>query len=246
MPQNDYDLVIGRNPVKEALRGARNINKILVAKGVSDYSLGEITAAARAKGINVQTTDRRKLDAMTQNGMHQGVVAYCSPIVFSEVSDILRIAEARKEKPFVVILDQITDPHNAGAIIRSAYAAGAHGIIIPKRRSASVNSTVYRASAGSIEHIAVAQVSNIAQTIDVLKKQGLFAVCADSSGTKYYEIDYDMPLMLIIGSEGAGAGTLIKKKCDFTAGIPMKGTLDSLNASVAAGIIMFEILRNRG
>lgn len=245
MSSNDYEKVIGRNPVREAIRSGRNINKLYIATGETDYSLGQIAKAAREKGIFVQKTDRRKLDYMTGSANHQGVVAVCSPVEFCSVFDILNEAKAKGEKPFVVLLDEVTDPHNVGAIIRSAHCAGAHGIIIGKRRSASIAEGVYKSSAGSIEYMNICQVTNLAQTIDELKKKGLFAVCCDMDGERYDKIDYDMPLLLIIGSEGSGVGKLIKSKCDFVSSIPMKGKIDSLNASVAAGIIMFEAAKQR-
>ena len=242
----EYDKVIGRNPVREALRSGRNINKIYIARGETDHTLSLIVKLAKERGIFIQDTDRRKLDAMTMNGKHQGVVAMCSPVEFCGVEDILEVAAERGEKPFVVILDEVTDPHNAGAIIRSAYCAGAHGVILSKRRSALISEGVYKASAGSVEYIKIAQVANLAQTLDGLKKQGLFAVCCDMEGQAYHELDYDMPLAVVVGSEGSGVGRLIKSKCDFSASIPMKGKLDSLNASVAAGIVLFEAARQRG
>lgn len=245
MEQQQYDKVIGRNPVKEALKSGRNINKIYVAQGETDHTINVIVAMAKERNIYVQMTDKRKLDTMSANGRHQGVIAMCSPVVFCEVDEILDEAYSKNEKPFVVILDEITDAHNAGAIIRSAYCAGAHGVIISKRRSALMNEGVYKTSAGAVEYIKVAQVANIAQTIDSLKKTGLFAVCCDMDGEAYYKIDYDMPLIVVVGSEGEGVGRLIKSKCDFVAAIPMKGKLDSLNASVAAGIVLFEAARQK-
>lgn len=242
---SDYDRIIGRNPVKEALKAGRNINKILIAQGNTDHTLAVIVKAAKERGINIQNTDRRKLDAITGKANHQGVVAFCSPVEYAEVQDILELAKQRNEKPFIVMLDGITDPHNAGAIIRSAYCARAHGVIVAKRRSALISEGVHKASAGSVEHIPIAQVSNLAQTLDALKKQGIFAVCADLEGEEYHKIDYDMPLVLIVGSEGEGVGRLIKSKCDFSAKITLKGDLNSLNASVAAGIIMFEAVKSR-
>ncbi|MFA0814959.1 MAG: 23S rRNA (guanosine(2251)-2'-O)-methyltransferase RlmB [Anaerofustis sp.] len=241
-----YDKVIGRNPVKEALRSGRNINKLLVAQGETDHTIITIINMAKERNVFVQMTDRRKLDMMTESGRHQGVVALCSPIVFSEVDELLQTAADAGEKPFLVMLDEITDPHNAGAIIRSAYCAGAHGVILSKRRSASISEGVYKASAGSVEYIKIAQVANLAQTIESLKKQGIFAVCCDMEGDAYYDLDYDMPLLVVVGSEGEGIGRLIKSKCDFSAKIPMKGKLDSLNASVAAGIVLFEAAKQRG
>ena len=244
--EKEYAKVMGRNPVKEALRSGCNINKIYVSNTDSDYSMSQIINTAKDMGIYVQKTDRRKLDAMTGNGAHQGVVAICSPIEFVGVEDILEEARKRGEKPFIVMLDGITDIHNAGAIIRSAYCAGAHGIIIAKRRSAAINDGIYKTSAGSVEYIKIAQVSNLAQTMQSLQKQGIFCVCCDMKGTVYHEIDYDMPLMIIAGAEGEGISRVIRDKCDFCASIPMKGQLDSLNTSVAAGIVIFEAARQRG
>lgn len=244
--EKEYVKVMGRNPVKEALRSGRNINKIYVSSTDSDYSMNQIISQAKDMGIYVQKTDRRKLDAMTANGAHQGIVAMCSPIAFCEVDDILRYAKEKGEKPFIIMLDGITDIHNAGAIIRSAYCAGAHGIIMAKRRSAAINDGIYKTSAGSVEYIKIAQVSNLAQTMQDLQKQGLFAVCCDMQGTKYYDIDFDMPLIIVAGAEGEGISRIIKDKCDFSATIPMKGDLDSLNTSVAAGIVMFEAAKQRG
>lgn len=242
----DYAKVIGRNPVKEALRNDRNINKLYVAQGETDHTIATIINMAKDRNIFVQMTDKRKLDFMTEGGRHQGVVALCSPIVFCDVEELLDVAAKSGEKPFFVMLDEITDPHNAGAIIRSAYCAGAHGVIISKRRSAAISEGIYKASAGSVEYLKIAQVSNLAQTIEMLKEKGIFAVCCDMDGEAFYKIDYDMPLLVVVGSEGEGIGRLIKSRCDFSAKIPMKGQLDSLNASVAAGIVLFEAARQRG
>ncbi len=240
-----YNKVFGRNAVREALKADRNINKLYIAKGETDHTLTLIVAMAKDRGINISYTDRRKLDFFTNNQNHQGVVAVCSPVEFVSVEDILHTAHKKGEKPFIVMLDGITDPHNAGAIIRSAYCAGAHGLIISKRRSALISEGVFKSSAGSVEYLPIAQVANLAQTIENLKREGLFAVCCDMDGTLYTEIDYDMPLLLIIGAEGEGVGRLIKEKCDFVASIPIKGNIDSLNASVAAGIVMYEAVKYR-
>lgn len=242
---NDYEKVIGRNPVREALKSGRNINKIYIAGGETDHSLGLIAKQAREQGVFVQRTDRRKLDFMTAGASHQGVVALCSPIAFCTLDDILAEAKKRNEKPFIVMLDEVTDPHNAGAVIRSAYCAGAHGVVIGKRRSASIGEGVYKTSAGSVEYIKICQAANLAQAVEELKKKGVFAVCCDMAGDRYDKIDYDMPLLLVVGSEGEGVGRLIKSKCDFSAAIPMTGKINSLNASVAAGIIIFEARKQR-
>jgi 23S rRNA (guanosine2251-2'-O)-methyltransferase len=242
---NDYEKVIGRNRVREALKSGRNINKIYIAGGETDHSLGLIAKQAREQGVFVQRTDRRKLDFMTAGASHQGVVALCSPIAFCTLDDILAEAKKRNEKPFIVMLDEVTDPHNAGAVIRSAYCAGAHGVVIGKRRSASIGEGVYKTSAGSVEYIKICQAANLAQAVEELKKKGVFAVCCDMAGDRYDKIDYDMPLLLVVGSEGEGVGRLIKSKCDFSAAIPMTGKINSLNASVAAGIIIFEARKQR-
>ena len=244
--KEDVTKIVGRNPVREAIRSGRNINKIYVANGETDYTLSQIIKLAKEHDIFVQRTDRRKLDLMSGNASHQGVVAICSAVRFATVEDILELAREREEKPFIVMLDGITDPHNAGAIIRSAYCAGAHGVIFAERRSAGIGEGVFKASAGSIEYIKIAQVTNLAQTLDALKQIGLFAVACDMDGTTYYDIDYDMPLVIIVGAEGKGVSRLIREKSDFVATIPMKASFDSLNASVAAGIVMFEALRQRG
>ncbi len=244
--QEEYEKVIGRNPVKEAIKSGRNINKIFVTNADADYALIQLIKLAESHNIYVQKTDRRKLDFMCAQGAHQGIIAVCSPIEFCDIQDILDVAKERNEKPFIVMLDEITDPHNAGAIIRSAYCCGAHGVVIAKRRSASINEGVYKSSAGSIEYMKIAQVANIAQTMEALQKKGLFAVCCDMEGTNYYEIDYDMPLVIVAGAEGKGISRVIKQKADFCASIPMKGKLDSLNTSVACGIVLFEAARQRG
>ena len=244
--QDEYVKVVGRNPVKEALKSGKNINKIYVAEGETDHSLSMIIKDAMEKGIYVQRTDRRKMDSMTGGAAHQGIIAMCSPIEFCDVNDILAYADELNEKPFIVMLDGVTDSRNAGAIIRSAYCAGAHGVIIAKRRSAALNEGVYKASAGSVEYIRIAQVANLAQTMEALQKKGLFAVCCDMDGENYHDIDYDMPLIVIAGAEGEGISRVIKNKADFSASIPMKGKLDSLNTAVACGIVLFEAARQRG
>ncbi|MDR2519919.1 MAG: 23S rRNA (guanosine(2251)-2'-O)-methyltransferase RlmB [Eubacteriaceae bacterium] len=245
MSESEFERIIGRNPIREALSSGRTINRILIAKGATDGALQSIAYSARDKGVEVHYTDRRKLDALTGGASHQGVLAYCSPVRYVEPEDILAIAAARSEKPFIVLLDSITDPYNVGAIIRSAYCAGCHGVIVAKRRAPAISDVVEKASAGSVEHIAVAQAPNLAQTLEMLKKRGVFAVAADKGGEIYSGIDYDMPLVVVIGSEGSGVGRLVKSKCDFVASIPMMGALDSLNCSVAAGIVLFEAAKSR-
>lgn len=240
----DYERVIGRNAVKESLKADRNINKLFIMEN-HDKGLVDIIKIAKSRGINIQKTNRHKLDNMAGSPHHQGVIALCSPVKYVSVNDIIEVAYERDEKPFIIILDNVTDPHNAGAIVRSAYCAGAHGVVFAKRKSAGVGEGMYKSSAGAIEHIALAEVSNIAQTIDKLKKEGIFVVGLDMAGDDYREIDYDMSLAIVIGAEGKGLSRLVKEKCDFLASIPLRGDFDSLNASVAAGIVMFEALKDR-
>lgn len=240
----DYEKVIGRNAVRESLKAGRNINKLFISEN-HDKGLVGIIKEAKSKGINIQKTNRHKLDNMAGSPHHQGVIALCSPVEYVSVNDILEVADKQGEKPFIVILDNITDPHNAGAIVRTAYCAGAHGVVFAKRKSAGVGEGMYKSSAGAVEHIALAEVSNIAQTVEKIKKEGIFVVGLDMEGEDYREIDYDMPLAVVVGAEGKGLSRLVKEKCDFLAKIPLKQNFDSLNASVAAGIVMFEIIKGR-
>ena len=236
----------GRNPVLEALKSGRTIEKILVQKGLTDGSIIKIISMAREKKIIVQEVLKQKLDDLSLVRKHQGVIAFASVKEYVDVDYILNKAISNKEIPFIVILDEITDPNNFGAILRTVDATGVHGIIIPKRRSVGLTATVSKVSAGAMEYVDVARVSNLSQTIDKLKKNGLWIVGADMSGDKYvYDIDLSIPLALVIGSEGRGIGRLIKEKCDFLVKIPMKGQVSSLNASVACGIMAYEVLRQR-
>lgn len=247
MPQEDPDKIEGRNSVLEALKAGRTINKILISKGDKEGSIKYITALAREKGIIIQEVERTKLDSISSTRAHQGVVAYVAPKDYVEIEDILKIAEEKGEPPFIVLLDEITDPHNLGSIMRTADAVGAHGIVIPKRRSVSLTATVSKASAGAVEYVPVARVTNIAQTIEYLKKQNIWIIGTDSTGDKaFYESDLKGGVGLVIGSEGEGIGKLIREKCDFVVNIPMKGKISSLNAAVAAGVVMYEIQRQRG
>ncbi len=241
------DKLEGRNPVLEALKSDRTINKILIAKGAQVGSIRQISAIAKEKGVVLQEVDRSLLDKMSETGHHQGVIAFVSVRDYVTVDDILDIAEQRGEPPFIVILDGITDPHNLGAIIRSADAAGVHGIIIPKRRAIGLTPAVAKASAGALEYVAVARVPNIAQTIEYLKNKNVWVVGTDSTGDRaYYECDLKGAVALVVGSEGEGMGRFVRESCDFVVNIPMKGKISSLNASVAAAIVMFEICRQRG
>lgn len=240
------DKIFGRNPVLEAIKGERSINKLIIAKGTVGGSLSEIRAKALAKKIPVQDVERAYLDNLAEGANHQGVLAFVSAKDYVEVEDILAAAKDKGEAPLILLLDEIEDPHNLGAILRSADGAGAHGVIIPKRRSAGLTETVAKASAGAVEYVPVARVSNIAQTIEFLKKQGLWIVGTEAQGEKvYWEQDLSGPLGIVVGSEGKGIGRLIKEKCDFLVRIPMKGRISSLNAGVATSLILYEVLRQR-
>jgi 23S rRNA (guanosine2251-2'-O)-methyltransferase len=230
----------------EAIKGNRTINKLLVQKGEKEGSIRQIIAFAREKGIVVQETDRSNLDRISTTHAHQGVIAYVSSKDYVEVDDILKNAESKKEAPFIIILDGITDAYNLGSILRTADAVGAHGVIIPKRRAIGLNAAVSKASAGAIEYVPVARVTNISQTIEYLKKKNIWVVGTDLSGEKsFYESDLKGSIALVIGSEGHGMGRLVAEKCDYIINIPMKGQIASLNAAVAGAIIMYEILKQR-
>ena len=239
------DKILGRNPVLEAIRSGRNIDKILVKKGKYEGSIVPIIKKAKDAGIIIQEVDKAKLDRISEGENHQGVIAYVSAYEYVSVKDILDRAAKKDEPPFVIICDKITDPHNLGAILRTANCVGAHGVIIPKRGSVGVNSTVVKTSAGAAEYTPVAKVTNIASTIDELKKSGMWIAAADMDGEEMYKVDLKGSLGIVIGSEGEGIGRLVKEKCDFIASIPMSGEINSLNASVAAAVLMYEALRQR-
>jgi 23S rRNA (guanosine2251-2'-O)-methyltransferase len=240
------EIIEGRNAVMEALRAGRAIDKLFINKGEVDKTLGHIASAARDKGIVVVECDRRKLDFMSQTHAHQGVIAVCAVREYCSVDDIFAIAEERGETPFVIVCDEISDGHNLGAIIRSAECAGAHGVIIPKRRSAGLTAIVDKASAGAAEHMAIARVPNLPAAIRELKERGLwiYGTAADGQNDLWHT-DFTGPLALVIGSEGDGMGRLVAESCDFIVSLPMKGRVSSLNASAAAAITMYEILRQR-
>ena len=244
-PELSEDLVAGRNAVMEMLKGNRSVNRLLVANGSSEGSMREIIALAKEKGINIQFYDRSKLDAMAPGIRHQGVLAQVPPVQYAELEDILQIARDRNEPPFIVLLDELEDPHNLGAILRTADAAGVHGVLIPKHRSCPLSATVAKTSAGAVEHVPVARIGNMVQTIKKLKKEGLWVAAADMDGTDYYDTDLTGSLLLVIGSEGQGVGRLIKEQCDFVVRIPMVGKINSLNASVAGSILMYEAMKQR-
>ena len=235
----------GRNAVLEAFRSGKTIDKLFVLDGCHDGPVNTITREARKGDTIINYVSKERLDAMSKTGKHQGVMAYAAAYTYAEVSDILDVAKEKGEPPFIFILDGIEDPHNLGAIIRTANLAGAHGVIIPKRHAVGLTATVARTSAGALNYTPVAKVTNISATIEELKKEGLWFVCADMGGETMYNLDLKGAIGLVIGNEGDGVSRLVKEKCDFIASIPMKGDIDSLNASVAAGVLAYEIVRQR-
>ena len=239
-------LIEGRNAVTEALRAGTPIDKIFIARGETDKTLGHIASTARAAGVVVVEADRRKLDYMSATKAHQGVIALAAVREYASVEDILSAARERGEAPLLVVCDEISDPHNLGAIIRTAECAGAHGVIIPKRRSVGLTWAVGKASAGAVEHLPVARVGNLASTLEELKARGLWVYAADMDGAPWCQTDFTGPVALVIGSEGRGVSRLVKEKADFVVSLPLKGKINSLNASVAAGILCYEVSRQRG
>ena len=240
------DIVIGRNAVIETLKGDRTIETLYISNNKLEGSINIIISLAKEKRVLIKEVDKRKLDSMCDGRAHQGVIAKVTPYKYSEVSDILDLAEERGESPFIVILDEVEDPHNLGSIVRTAELFGVHGIIIPKRRSASVSATVYKSSVGAIEHVKVAKVTNLNATIEDLKQKGIWVYGADIRAEEYsYQIDFSGPCAIIIGNEGRGISKLTIQKCDKLIKIPMVGKINSLNASVAGGIIMYEVLKGR-
>lgn len=235
------DLLIGRNAVTEALKSDREIDTLILMRNNNNPALSRLASMAKEKGAVVKEVDSKKLDFMCGGANHQGVAAYVAAHEYASVEDIFAYAEEKGEAPFIVVCDEIEDPHNLGAIIRTAECAGVHGVIIPKRRSASLNFTVGKTSAGALEYMRVARVSNLASTIDELKEKGCWVYGADMDGTDYKKTDFSGAVVLVIGSEGKGIGKLIRQKCDAIVSLPMKGNINSLNASVAAGILMYEV-----
>ena len=235
----------GRHAVLEALKAGLKLEKVLVQKDLKESLGQEVKAAAKAAGIPVQFLDKEKLEGLSRSGRHQGIMAEMKAIPYSSVEEMLAAAREKGEAPFLLLLDGIEDPHNLGAIIRTAHQAGAHGVIIPKNRAAGLTATVARVSAGALAYLPVAQVTNLARTMEELKKEGLWFACADMDGEVLYRQDLKGPLGLVIGSEGSGVSQNVKKHCDFVVSIPMAGQIDSLNASVAAGILMYEVVRQR-
>lgn len=235
----------GRNSVLEALNHNKTIDKIFVKKGEIEGTLKVIVAKALERGIIVQEIDKMRMEQMKRTNNPQGIIALCPAHEYCEVEDILENAKKRGEEPFVIILDEITDPHNLGAIIRTADIAGAHGVIIPKRRAASLTAIVSKTSSGALEYVPVARVNNITKEIEKLKKNGLWIACADLKGTECFKADLKGPIGLVIGNEGAGVSRLVKESCDYSVKIPMYGNIESLNASVASGVLMYEVVRQR-
>ena len=244
MEQNEFRIE-GRNAVIEAFRSGKPIDKIFILDGCQDGPIMTIKREAKKHNVLIKYVTRDRLDQLSETGKHQGVIAYGAAYEYAEVEDILAKAREKGEDPFIFILDNIEDPHNLGAIIRTANLAGAHGVIIPKNRAVGLTATVAKASAGALAYTPVAKVTNLAQTIEELKKEGIWFVCADMGGETMYKLNLTGPIGLVIGNEGSGVGRLVKDKCDFVASIPMKGDIDSLNASVAAGVLAFESVRQR-
>ncbi len=239
------DVIAGRNPVSEAIRSSRPIDKILVARGEKSGAVVGILAKARDKKIPIKEVDRTKLDYISGGAAHQGIIAFAAVKEYSTVEEIFGYAQSRGEKPFIIVLDEVEDPHNLGAIIRTAECAGAHGVIVPKRRSASLSYTVGKASAGAVEYMRVARVTNIANLIDELKENGVWVFGADMNGTDYTKCDFSGSCAIVIGNEGKGISRLVREKCDVIVSLPMKGKINSLNASVAAGILIYNALKYR-
>ena len=243
--KNNDNLIIGRNAVSEAVNSGRELDTLLLMRGTQNPALLRLASMAKEKGAVVKEVDSKKLDYMCGGANHQGVAAFVAVHEYSSVDDILAFAEEKGEAPFIVVLDEVEDPHNLGAIIRTAECAGVHGIIIPKRRSASLSYTVAKASAGAIEYMRVARVTNIAVTLDELKEKGVWVYGADMDGTDYDECDFSGACAIVIGNEGKGISRLVREKCDVIVSLPMKGQINSLNASNAAAVLLYEALRQR-
>ena len=239
------NMIEGRNAVLEALRSGKPVEKLFVLDGCQDGPVRTIVREAKKHDTLVQFVDKERLTQLSQTGRHQGVIAYTAAYEYAQVEDMLALAKERGEDPFLILLDDIEDPHNLGAIIRTANLAGAHGVIIPKRRAVGLTATVAKTSAGAINYTPVAKVTNLTKTMKELKEKGLWFVCADMGGESMYKLNLTGPIGLVIGNEGEGVSRLVKETCDFVASIPMKGDIDSLNASVATGVLAYEIVRQR-
>lgn len=243
--KSETDVIIGRNAVMEALRSGRPLDTVYVARGAHGGSLGALCQKAKAAGLPVKEVDPRKLDAMCAGANHQGVAALAAVKAFASLDDVFALAEERKEAPFVIVADGLEDPHNLGAVLRVAECAGAHGVVIPKRRSVGLSYAVGKASAGAVEYVPVVRVGNLPAALEELKARGVWLYAADMDGEPWCTVDYTGPCALVIGSEGFGVSRLVKEKCDFTVSLPMKGRVNSLNASVACGVLCYEIARQR-
>lgn len=245
MPRETTDIIAGRNAALEALRGQRSINKIMIQDGAAGGSLSEIIGLAKGKGIAVEFAKSDKLDKLAQGVRHQGVVAFAAPIAFQTIDDVFARAEQKGEEPFILLLDELQDPQNVGALIRTADAAGVHGVLMPRRRSCPLNAVVAKISAGAVEYVPVVQIGNIAQTIEELQQRGCWVIGADMDGTDFFSANLTGPIVLVIGAEGKGLGRLVKEKCDNIVSIPMNGGVNSLNASNAGAVLMYEVVRQR-
>lgn len=246
MPKKEHTLLLeGRNVVLEAFRSGKPIDKVFILDGCQDGPVRTIVREAKKSDTLLQFVSKERLAQLSETGQHQGVIAYAAAYEYATIEEMFELAQKRGEEPFFILLDNIEDPHNLGAIIRTANLAGAHGVIIPKRRAVGLTATVAKTSAGALHYTPVAKVTNLAKTIEELKQRGMWFVCADMDGESMYRLNLKGPIGLVIGSEGEGIGRLVKEKCDFVAGIPMKGDIDSLNASVAAGVLAYEIVRQR-
>ena len=233
------ELIIGRNPITEALKSGRELNQLFVVRADRSGSIGHIVSLAKQKGIPIKEVDSKKLDYLSNGGVHQGVAAFCAAHTYSSLEEILEYAKNKGEDPFIIICDEIEDPHNLGAIIRTADAVGAHGVIVPKRRSAALTGVVAKSSAGAIEYVKVARVTNLAAAIDELKSRNVWIYCSDMDGEDYRNVNFSGGVGLVVGSEGRGVSRLVKSKCDVVVSLPMKGRINSLNASVAAAVMMY-------
>lgn len=245
MSQDNNEIIAGRNAVFEALRAERSLNKIIVQEGARGGSLGEIIAKAKELHIPVETAKQEKLDKLAVGVRHQGVIALGAPVAFASLEDVFKKAEEKGEPPFIILLDELQDPQNVGAIIRTADAAGAHGVLMPKRRACPLNSVVAKISAGAVNYVPIVQIGNISQTMDDLKERGCWIIGADMDGECVYKSNVKGAIVLVVGAEGKGLGRLVKQKCDLIVSLPMYGGVNSLNASNAAAILMYEIVRQR-